>query len=363
MSTRKTTVFYALLIAVASLAVGMVIASRLDLSPESSAQGLAAPAANAAPLNGAITLSTFRDIAKAQTPTVVNIRTESRQRAQEMTEFFGGGDDLFRRFFGAPDDETHRAPQRRPRDQVVQAAGTGFIISKEGFILTNNHVVEGATKVLVSLYGEDEGQEYPARVVGRDPLTDSALLELTEKPNHTMPEAKFGDSGQIQQGDFVMAIGNPFGLAHTVSVGVVSALKRPFPVATGRSQDMIQTDAAINPGNSGGPLLNARGEVVGINTAIYSDARQSGNIGIGFAVPDQCGPGSAAAAADREDHAWDDRRQRRRDPARKLPGARAQGTERRARHLGQFRRAGGEGRRAAGRHHPRGERQADLQPR
>jgi serine protease Do len=116
-------------------------------------------------------------------------------------------------------------------------------------------------------------------------LTDSALLELTEKPTHTMPEAKFGDSSLIQQGDFVMAIGNPFGLAHTVSVGVVSALERPFPVATGRSQDMLQTDAAINPGNSGGPLLNARGEVVGINTAIYSDARQSGNIGIGFAVP------------------------------------------------------------------------------
>jgi serine protease Do len=285
MSTRKTTLFYALLIAVASLAVGMVIASRLDLSPESSAQTLAVPAANQAPLNGAITLATFRDIAKAQTPTVVNIRTESRQRAQEMTEFFGGGDDLFRRFFGAPDDETHRAPQRRPRDQVVQAAGTGFISSKEGYILTNNHVVEGATKVLVSLYGEDEGQEYPARIVGRDQLTDSALLELTEKPTHTMPEAKLGDSSLIQQGDFVMAIGNPFGLAHTVSVGVVSALERPFPVATGRSQDMLQTDAAINPGNSGGPLLNARGEVVGINTAIYSDARQSGNIGIGFAVP------------------------------------------------------------------------------
>src|SRR3954451_9207336 len=102
MSTRKTTLFYALLIAVASLAVGMVIASRLDLSPESSAQTLAVPAANQAPLNGAITLSTFRDIAKTQTRTVVNIRTESRQRAQEMTEFFGGGDDPLRRFFGAP---------------------------------------------------------------------------------------------------------------------------------------------------------------------------------------------------------------------------------------------------------------------
>jgi len=281
MSTRKTTLFYALLIAVASVAVGMVIASRLDLSPQSSAQTMAVPAANSAPVTGPLTVQTFRDIAKAQMPTVVNIRTESRQRAQEMTEFFGG-DDLFRRFFGAPEDETHR---RRPREQVVQAAGTGFIISKDGFILTNNHVVEGATRVMVSLYGEDDGQEYAARLIGRDPLTDSALIELTDKPGHTLPEAKFGDSTQVQPGDWVMAIGNPFGLAHTVSVGVVSALERPFPVSTGRFQDVIQTDAAINPGNSGGPLLNARGEVIGINTAIYSDARQSGNIGIGFAIP------------------------------------------------------------------------------
>ncbi len=122
-------------------------------------------------------------------------------------------------------------------------------------------------------------------MVGRDPLTDSALIELTEKPDHALPEAKFGDSAQMQPGDWVMAIGNPFGLSHTVSVGVVSALKRPFPVSEGRTIDMLQTDAAINPGNSGGPLLNVRGEVVGMNTAIYADSRQSGNIGIGFAVP------------------------------------------------------------------------------
>jgi serine protease Do len=274
-----------LLIAVASLAVGMVIASRLDLSPESSAQTMAVPAANSAPLTGPLTAQTFREIAKATTPSVVNIRTESRQRTQDLTEYFGG-DDLFRRFFGAPEDEDQpQLRRRRPREQVVQAAGTGFIISKDGLILTNNHVVEGATKIVVSLYGEDTDQEYDAKLIGRDPLTDSALIELTEKPTHEMPEAKFGDSSQVAPGDWVMAIGNPFGLAHTVSVGVVSALKRPFPVATGRTQDMIQTDAAINPGNSGGPLLNIRGEVVGMNTAIYSDARQSGNIGIGFAVP------------------------------------------------------------------------------
>jgi serine protease Do len=277
MATRKTTLFYALLIAVASIAVGMVIASRLDLSPSSAAQTMAVPAMNSAPLTGPLSAQTFREVAQSVMPAVVNIRTESRQRAQELTEFFGG-DDFFRRFF------PNEVPQRRPRDRVVQAAGSGFIINRDGLILTNNHVVEGATRVVVSLYGEDNDQEFVARVVGKDQLTDSALIELTEKPDHTLPEAKFGDSAQIAPGDWVMAIGNPFGLAHTVSVGVVSAVKRPFPVATGRSQDMIQTDAAINPGNSGGPLLNLRGEVVGMNTAIYANM-QSGNIGIGFAVP------------------------------------------------------------------------------
>jgi serine protease Do len=279
MSTRKTTVFYAVLIAVASLAVGMVIASRLDLSPESSAQVIAVPAANTSPISGPVDALTFRTIAKAVSPAVVNIRTESHQREQDLTEFFGGGDDLFRRFFGQPKRPGGREPQ------TTVAAGTGFIIGKEGLILTNNHVVEGADKVEVSLYGEDDDVRYKARVIGRDPLTDSALIELTEKANHTLPEVKFGDSSQMEPGDWVMAIGNPFNLSHTVSVGVISAMKRPFPVANGRSLDMLQTDAAINPGNSGGPLLNIRGEVVGMNTAIFSDARQTGNIGIGFAVP------------------------------------------------------------------------------
>src|SRR5947207_2235609 len=296
MSNRKTTLFYALLIAIASLAVGMVIASRLDLTPQSAAQSVAATPYNNAPITGTISATTWRDVAKAVTPAVVNIRTESRQRTQDLSDFFGGGggggsdqDDLLQRFFGqgggGQGGGGQAQPRQRQRDQVVQAAGTGFIIDKAGLILTNNHVVEGATKIEVSLYGEDEDQEYAAKVIGRDPLTDSALIELTEKPNHTLPEIKFGDSSQMQPGDWVMAIGNPFNLAHTVSVGVISALERPFPTTEGRSTQVLQTDAAINPGNSGGPLLNIRGEVIGINSAIYTDARQAGNIGIGFAIP------------------------------------------------------------------------------
>jgi serine protease Do len=284
MSNRRFTWFYALLIAMTSAAAALVIASRLGLSPESSAQTVAAPAMNSAPLSGPVTATTFRDIAKRVSPAVVNIRTESRQRTQDLSEFFGGSD-LFDRFFGPSGGGPGRRPETRPRDQLVQAAGTGFIIDKAGLILTNNHVVEGASRIKVSLYGEDSDQEYDAKIVGRDPLTDSALIELTEKPDHTLPTIEFGDSSQMQPGDWVMAIGNPFNLAHTVSVGVISAKERPFQVAESRFAQVLQTDAAINPGNSGGPLLNLRGEVVGVNTAIIADGRQSGNIGIGFAIP------------------------------------------------------------------------------
>jgi serine protease Do len=289
MSTRKTTLFYAVLIAVASLAVGMVIASRLDLAPESSAQTLTVPPMNSAPLTGPLDAQTFRNVAKAMSPMVVNIRTETRQRAEDLTEFFGGQspDDLLERFFGQPGGGRggQPAPPGRRSERTMRSAGTGFIISADGLILTNNHVVEGVTKIEVSLYGEDDDQVYEAKVIGRDQLTDSALIQLTEKPDHALPVAKFGDSSQIAAGDWVMAIGNPFGYEHTVTVGVISATERPFPIADSRSAEMLQTDAAINPGNSGGPLLNVRGEVIGINSAIISNGRAEGNIGIGFAVP------------------------------------------------------------------------------
>ncbi len=289
-SSRKATLFYVVLVAIASLVVGMVIASRLDLSPTSSAQTLSIPATNSAPLSGPVDATTFRNIAKSQSPMVVSIRTESRQRTQDLSEFFGGGgDDLLERFFGQPPSRGQQPPRRQqPRERLTQAAGSGFIITKDGFILTNNHVVEGASKIEVQFF-DDQDEYYEAKVVGRDPLTDSALLQLVEKPNRDLPIARFGDSSQMEPGDWVMAIGNPFGLAHTVSVGVVSATERSaFDFAPGRRQALLQTDAAINPGNSGGPLLNIRGEVVGVNTAIYSNGGAmggAGNIGIGFAVP------------------------------------------------------------------------------
>ena len=296
MSTRKTTLFYALLIAVASMAVGMVLASRLDLTPPSSAQTIAVPPMNSSPLTGALDAQTFRTIAKAQTPMVVSIRTEMNAK-NEMTDFFGGGnapEDFFHRFFGQPpnqgqgqsdDDQQPRGQRRRRQSEPkAHAEGSGFIISKDGFIVTNNHVVEDATKIQVSLFGDDE-TPYDAKVVGHDQLTDTALIQLVDKPKNPLPEAKFGDSSQMAPGDWVMAIGNPFTFQYTVTVGVISASLRSLRVTDGRNNDMLQTDAAINPGNSGGPLLNIRGEVIGMNTMIISGSRSEGNLGIGFAVP------------------------------------------------------------------------------
>ena len=278
MSTRRSTLFSAVLIAVTSMAIGLVIASRFDMAPAPSAQTFAPPPMNSDALDGPIDAGTFREIAKTQTAMVVNIRTESRQSSQ-LNDFFGD-DDLFRRFFGQPQEEQ---PQQ-PRERTVQAAGTGFVIDASGLILTNNHVVDSATTIEIDFFGDEDGLFYQAEILGRDPLTDSALLELTEIPTDLeLAVANFGDSSQMAPGDWVMAIGNPFGFGHTVTVGVISAIGRPFTSIPGRSQNVLQTDAAINPGNSGGPLLNIRGEVVGINTAIVSD-RQS-NVGIGFAIP------------------------------------------------------------------------------
>jgi serine protease Do len=237
------------------------------------------PVGRSDPVSGALDAQTFRRIAEAQTPMVVNIRSEARRQTEALGDFFGG-DDPFRRFFGRPETEP-------PRDEVLEGAGSGFIIDKSGLIVTNNHVVAGATRIEVGLFarpGENDRQTYQAKVIGRDPLTDSALIRIVEKLPFDLPTATLGDSAQVAPGDWVVAIGNPYNLTHTVTAGVISAKGRPFPVE-GRIQEMLQTDAAINPGNSGGPLLNLRGEVIGINTAILSTGPNGGNVGIGFAVP------------------------------------------------------------------------------
>ena len=236
-----------------------------------------------------------------------------------------------------------------------EGTGTGFIIDKSGFILTNNHVVEGADDIRVSLFGGGRTESYAAKVVGRDALTDTALIQLTEMPAAALQEAKFGDSAQMQPGDWVVAIGNPFNLSHTVTVGVISALGRPLGGVPGREQPMLQTDAAINPGNSGGPLLNVRGEVVGINTAIYTDAQRAANIGIGFATPinpirdllpqlrnGKVTRGVIGIRVDRDGVGKDVAQ------AMGLPGGR-----RRDAVLGHSRRSGREGRARARRHHHR----------
>src|SRR6188768_1772690 len=176
MSTGKTSAFYVVLIAVAGMAVGMVMSARLDLTPASSAQTVAVPALNSAPLSGPIDATTFRNIAKVNAPAVVNIQTEVRARNRDLTDFGGGGgEDLLRRFFGG-DDPQAPAPRGRGRTPsgrnnqapVMEGAGTGFIINKSGLILTNNHVVEGAETIRVSLFGAERTESYAARVVGHD---------------------------------------------------------------------------------------------------------------------------------------------------------------------------------------------------
>ena len=286
MSTRKSAVFYGVLIAFISVVGGMILASRLDLAPASFANAVQVPATNSAPLSGPVDATTFRNIAKEASPAVVSIRVITTRQVGA-----GGPEDLFGFNIPFPFGDRNgqgqgQGRQQTPREVPTEGAGSGFIIDKSGFILTNNHVVENARTIEVSLSTMDDSEEgLEAKVVGRDPLSDTALLQLTAMPTEPLHIAKFGDSDQMAPGDWVMAIGNPFRLSNTVTVGVVSAVGRSNQVARGRFQDFIQTDAAINRGNSGGPLLNLRGEVIGINTMIFSNNAAGGNVGVGFAIP------------------------------------------------------------------------------
>jgi serine protease Do len=216
-------------------------------------------------------LPNFADLAKRVGPSVVNVSTtQIRKMAQDMPSPFDQGDprnDLLERFFGG---RIPRGPQRQ------NGVGSGFIIDHNGTILTNYHVVNNAQKVSVTL---SDGKSYDAKVIGKDEKTDIAVIKIDA--GRDLPAVTLGDSDRLEVGEWVMAIGNPFGLDHTVTSGIVSAKGRQ--IGAGPYDNFIQTDASINPGNSGGPLLNLRGEVVGINTAIFSQS--GGNIGIGFAIP------------------------------------------------------------------------------
>jgi serine protease Do len=236
---------------------------------------LGGPAPLSQALGAGLAPETFADIAQKYSPAVVNISTQKTYKGKpSRREFFGPGPmpgpnepfwEFFEKFF-----------PEMPRERTQRSLGTGFIIDPKGLIITNEHVVKNADKIKVKMAGQD-GKEYTATVKGRDPLTDIALLQIDSKQGN-FPSLVMGDSDKIRVGDWVVAIGNPFGLGHTVTQGIISAKGRI--IGAGRYDNFLQTDAAINPGNSGGPLLNLEGQVVGINTAIVATGQ-----GIGFAIP------------------------------------------------------------------------------
>lgn len=233
----------------------------------------------------AVAADTFIKIAKNADAGVVNIGTTTTVKQRRNPFGFGGqgqgpgspfedffGDDIFKFFFGGPGGQDGRGGQ--PREFKQASLGSGFIIHESGLIVTNNHVVDKADEIKVTLAGSD--REYTAKVIGADPKTDVALIKI--EPKETLHPLMLGDSDELQVGEIVIAIGNPFGLSHTVTQGIVSAKERT--IGFGPYDNFIQTDASINPGNSGGPLLNLNAEVIGINAAIEAQGQ-----GIGFAIP------------------------------------------------------------------------------
>ena len=281
-----------LAIIIASVAFGVVLSSDLGMMRKSSAQS--GPIQTSSGPVTSVSIPSFADVAARVMPAVVSITSTEVVKTSDLRrrQFGhggggGGGTDPFEFFFPDP----HKTPRGNkdngddPDDERKQVAGgSGFIISADGYILTNNHVVEGATKVQVH-FGADEsgygGRTFDAKIIGRDPSTDVALLKIeSTQPLQTVP---LGDSDRIRKGDWAIAVGNPFQFENTLTVGVISAKGRALGLSeqTRSFENFIQTDAAINFGNSGGPLLNINGEVVGINTAI----RAGGAQGLGFATP------------------------------------------------------------------------------
>jgi Do/DeqQ family serine protease len=250
-----------------ALLMALALAAGLSAPPVSGQTGASAvpsPGLEAAPM------PSLAPMVKRVSPAVVNIKTSGTIKDQAGRRNPLLDDPFFRRFFEVP-------PDTQPRERQFQSAGSGVIIdAKNGYIVTNYHVIENASEITITLL---DNREFKAKVLGSDEGSDLALLQAKE-PN--LVALALGDSSRLEVGDYVVAIGNPFGLQNTVTAGIVSALGRSGINEDGY-QDFIQTDASINPGNSGGALVNLRGELVGINAAILS--RSGGNIGIGFAIP------------------------------------------------------------------------------
>ncbi len=258
-------------VAVGATVLGVVLAGGLGLTPHTAARE-ATPIAAVAPCTAQTGYPNFADLAERVNPSVVSVYTEEVVKPQQMPGFHGNMDP-FEFFFGPgfPHPNMER-PEKRA------GAGSGFFVSSDGLILTNNHVVEGADKVWVRI--AEGSDRVPAKVVGRDPATDIALIKIDAKKPY--PPLPLGDSSVLRVGDWVMAVGNPLAMEHTVTVGVVSAKNRTLNLSdmTRSFEDFIQTDAAINLGNSGGPLVNLCGQVVGMNTAINAAGQN-----LGFAIP------------------------------------------------------------------------------
>jgi len=277
-----------------TLSIGIVIGTLISSGVKAAKDNQAAPGATPLVIPNPTELSNaFTTIAKQTEPSVVNIsttylpkassRTRLNRRGQQVQppdeedgQDNNGMEDFFNRFFGGNPFGNGAPGQGGRRDQAL---GSGVVVDKAGYILTNNHVVDKADRIQVKFM--EDPTEYDAKVVGVDPQTDLAVIHVEGKKNVT--PAKIGNSDAVQVGDWCMAIGSPFGFAATVTAGIISAKERDIPGETTQYQHFLQTDAAINPGNSGGPLLNMRGEVIGINTAIASTSR--GYQGIGFALP------------------------------------------------------------------------------
>jgi serine protease Do len=253
--TQRVTWLVAVVLVVALLVLGGIVSIRIDLHPP---RWAAAEFWTSAPKDGPLqpAFQLWVDLAKAARPAVVNVSTQARvtdPRAEFFRHFFEGG----------------------PPGGQRSSLGSGFVISSDGYVVTNNHVVASGGDIIVRL---SRGGEHSARVVGTDQATDLALLKIDQS---MLPSLPLGDSDRLEVGEPVMAIGNPFGLDQTVTTGIVSAKER-F-IGSGPYDEFVQTDASINPGNSGGPLIDSRGAVVGINSAIFSQT--GGSIGIGFAIP------------------------------------------------------------------------------